>query len=76
MKKGDKVKTVRGQFKKHTGTVEKVDLKKIKVHVSGIEITKKDGSKTTSLIDPSNLVVTELNLDDKMRQKIIERKAK
>jgi len=74
LKKGDKVKIVRGQFKKHVGNVERVDLKKIKVHVSGIEVTKKDGSKTTYLIDPSNLEITELNLDDKMRQKIIDRK--
>lgn len=76
LKKGDKVKVMRGQFKKHTGTVEKVNLKKTKVQVSGIEITKKDGNKTTQLIDPSNLLITELNLDDKLRQKIIERKTK
>ena len=76
LKKGDKVKVIRGQFKKHVGNVEKVDLKKTKVQVSGIEITKKDGNKTTQLIDPSNLIITELNLDDKLRQKIIERKTK
>ncbi|MBW2974217.1 50S ribosomal protein L24 [Candidatus Woesearchaeota archaeon] len=74
LKKGDKVKVVRGQFRKHTGNVEKVDLKKCKVILSGIEITKKEGSQTTYPINPSNLVITELNLDDKMRQKIIERK--
>ena len=76
LKKGDKVTIVRGQFKKHKGNVERVSLKKLKVHVSGIEITKKEGSKTTYLIDPSNLIITELNLDDKIRQKIIERKKK
>jgi len=76
LKKGDKVKVVRGQFKKHTGNVEKIDLKKTKVQISGIEITKKDGSKTTKMINPSNLIITELNLDDKIRQKIIERKTK
>ncbi len=66
---------MRGQFKKHTGNVERIDLKKTKVYLSGIEITKKDGSKTTYPINPSNLIITELNLDDKMRQKIIDRKA-
>ena len=74
LKKGDKVKIVRGQFRKHTGTVDKIDLKKTAVYVSGIEVTKKDGSKTTYPIDPSNLLLTELSLDDKNRQKIIERK--
>lgn len=76
LKKGDKIKVLRGQFKKHTGNVERINLRKTKAYVSGIEITKKDGSKTTYPIDPSNLIITELNLDDKMRQKIIERKAK
>ncbi len=75
LKKGDKVKVMRGQFKKHTGNVERIDLKKTKVYLSGIEITKKDGSKTTYPITPSNLIITELNLDDKMRQKIIDRKS-
>ncbi len=76
LKKGDKIKVLRGQFKKHIGNVERINLRKTKAYVSGIEITKKDGSKTTYPIDPSNLIITELNLDDKMRQKIIERKAK
>jgi len=74
LRKGDKVKIVRGQFKKHNGNVERVDLKKTRVYVSGVEVTKKDGSKTTYPINPSNLIITELNLDDKMRQKIIDRK--
>jgi large subunit ribosomal protein L24 len=76
LRKGDKVKVVRGQFRKHAGNVERIDLKKTKVYVSGIEVTKKDGSKTTYPIDPSNVVITELNLDDKVRQKILERKTK
>ncbi len=76
LKKGDKVKIVRGQFRKHTGSVERIDLKKTRVYVSGTDVTKKDGSKTTYHIDPSNLIITELNIDDKMRQRIIERKAK
>ena len=76
LRKGDKVKVMRGQFKNHVGAVDRIDLKKTEVYVGGIEITKKDGSKTTHPIDPSNLLITELNLDDKLRQKIIERKGK
>jgi len=74
--KGDKIKVLCGQYKKTTGTVESVDLKKQKVIISGVEITKKDGTKTTLGIHPSNLIITELKLDDKKRQKIIERKSK
>ena len=74
LKKGDTVKIARGQFKKHIGKVDRIDLKKTRVYVSGVEITKKDGTKTTYPIHPSNLIITEMNIDDKMRQKIIGRK--
>ena len=76
LKKGDKVKIVRGQFKKKTGKVDKVDLKENYVYITGIEITKKDGTKAFYPLQPSNLMITELNLDDKKRQKILDRKAK
>ena len=73
LRKGDKVKIMRGQFKKQEGKIDKVDLKKTKVYVSGIEITKKDGTKTAYPINPSNLMITELDLEDKMRRKIMDR---
>ena len=74
LRKGDKVKVMRGQFKKHAGKVDIVDLKKGKIYLTGIEISKKDGTKATCPIEPSNLMITELNTDDKMRDKILKRK--
>lgn len=74
LRKGDKVKITRGQFRKHEGKIEKVDLKKITVFVNGAEIAKKDGSKKFAAISPSNIIITELSLDDKLRQEILERK--
>jgi len=73
LKMGDRVRIMDGQFKKHDGKVERVDLKKSKVYISGVEVVKKDGTKTTYPFEPSNLMITELNLDDKMRRKMIER---
>lgn len=73
LKKGDKVKVMRGQFKKHEGKVERIDMKKSKIYISGIEVVKKDGTKTTYPFSPSNLMIAELNLDDKMRRKMLER---
>jgi large subunit ribosomal protein L24 len=70
----DKVKIMRGQFKKKTGKIERVDLKKSKVYITGIEIIKKDGTKTLYPIHPSNLIITDLYLDDKKRVKVLERK--
>ena len=73
LKKGDKIKVMMGQFRKHEGKVERIDLKKSKVYIGGVDIVKKDGTKTTYPFEPSNLIITELNLDDKMRRKTIER---
>jgi large subunit ribosomal protein L24 len=74
VRKGDKVKIVRGQFKGKSGKIVEVDLKKTKVFVEGIEISKKEGSKVRVSVNPSNLVITELNLDDKKREAKIKEK--
>jgi large subunit ribosomal protein L24 len=64
---GDKVKIMRGKFRGRENKVEAVDLKKSKVLVSSIEVSKKDGSKSRPFIHASNLLITELNMDDKKR---------
>ena len=74
LKKGDKVKVMLGKFKKHEGKVEKVDMKKTRIFVNGVEIPKRDGTKKMLALHPSNLMITELNLEDKLRQKALERK--
>jgi large subunit ribosomal protein L24 len=72
--KGDKVKVMSGQFKGKTGNIEKIDTKKLKVVVSGVEIQKKDGTKIRMPIHISNVMIIELKLDDKKRQEILKRK--
>ncbi len=74
IRKGDKVKIMRGQFKKKEGKVERVDTKKRVIFVSKIEVEKKDGSKAQKPINPSKCMITELNLDDKKRKDKLERK--
>ena len=76
LKKGDKVKVMKGKFKKHEGKIDRINLKKLKVHISGIEVMKKEGTKATYPLESSNLMITELNLDDKMRRKMLERESK
>lgn len=73
LRKGDKVKVMRGNFKKHQGKVERIELGKTRVYVSGVEYTKKDGTKKMLPLNPSNLMIMELNMDDKLRQKILEK---
>jgi large subunit ribosomal protein L24 len=68
VRKGDRVKVLRGTYKTKTGIVDKVELSNLKVYVVGIEISKKDGSKAKVPLNPTNLQITELKLDDKKRK--------
>lgn len=72
--KGDKVKVLVGQFRGKSGRIEEVDVKKMKAKIAGIEIIKKDGNKVLYPIHVSNLEIAELNLNDKKRKALIERK--
>lgn len=74
VRKDDTVKIMRGQFKGKSGKVTKVNSKDGKVYVEGIELIKKDGTKTMYPLRASNLMITSLFLDDKKRKKILERK--
>jgi len=74
LRKGDKIRIMHGAFKKHEGKVERIDMKKTRVFVSGVEITKKDGTKKMISLHPSNLMITEISTEDKFRQKLLERK--
>jgi len=69
VKKGDKIKVMIGTFKGKTGKVERVDAAKQRVYVTGIELLKKDGSKTMYPVKASNIMIQELDLSDKRRIK-------
>ena len=69
LRKGDSVKVMRGQFKNKTGKIDHVSVKKTVVYIEGIDITKKDGTKARYPIHPSNLMITQIDIDDKMRNK-------
>ena len=76
LRKGDNVKVMRGQFKNHQGEVIDISLAKGKVQIAGMEISKKEGSKVPVLVDPSNVLIIEMVLEDKKRQQALERKMK
>ena len=73
--KGDKVKIMRGDEKGKTGKVEKVDLKKRAVAITGFENIKKDGTKRPRFFEISNLLITEIILEDKHRQAVLDKKS-
>lgn len=74
VRRDDTVKVVRGQFRGKTGKVEEVGLKKSKLYITGIEIIKKEGTKTRHAIHASNVIITGLNMDDKKRAKKLQKK--
>lgn len=76
LRKGDTVKIMRGSFKKKTGKIEIVDVKRTRASIEKIQKAKKDGTKVNVFFHPSNVQIQELNLDDKKRIESIERKIK
>jgi len=64
---GDKVRIMRGQFKKQEGKIDEVNVKHLKFYIAKIEHVKRDGTKARYPIEPSNVLLVELNTDDKKR---------
>jgi len=73
VRKGDEVKIMRGEFKGMIGKIVKVDTKKYKVYVDVAKKKRTIGTEYLVPISPSNLMVINLNLEDKYRQKMLER---
>ncbi len=67
VRKGDLVVIKRGGLRDVEGKVTDVNLKKIQVFV--------DGATSNIPFHPSNLMIIKLNLKDKRRKAILERKA-
>jgi len=76
LRKGDKVKIMRGQHKSKIGKVERINVKERKIYIQGIENIRKDGTKSICPIHPSNLMITELFIEDRKRKAALERKIK
>ena len=74
LRKGDTVTVLRGQYKKKKGKVSRTSIQKGRVFIEGIENLKKDGNKTLVAFQPSNLMITDLELSDKRRKKKLDRK--
>jgi len=62
-----------GDFKDHEGAVEKVSLRKGRVHVAGVTKKKASGMERFYPVHPSNLMIIKFDLKDERRRKILER---
>jgi len=76
VRKGDEVKILRGGFAGKVGKVTRVDLKKLKVYVDAAKLKKVSGQEVEAAIEPSNIIITKINIDDRKRKKFIIRKEK
>ena len=69
---GDSVKIVRGEFKDIEGKVTDVDQTRGTVSVEGVTREKLKGGTAPVPIHTSNVVLTGLNMDDKVRKNKLE----
>ena len=60
LKKGDKVRVMRGSFKKKEGKVTRVDLKRSVAFVEGVVRKKQSGKEVQAAIQASKLLIIEL----------------
>lgn len=67
LRKGDKVKVMRGDYSEMEGKVHGVDRKGFKITVDGVTKEKADGSTYFAPIHPSNVMITKLETGDKWR---------
>lgn len=76
LRKGDTVKVMRGKYKGQKGKIVTVNVNDSKIEVEGIQVKKQDGSKVNVGLKPSNLQITELNTEDKKRNKFLRKSGK
>jgi large subunit ribosomal protein L24 len=71
-RKGDSVKIVRGGFQGIEGKISRVDGVRGKVYIEGVNREKIAGGTALAGIDASKVVLTNLNLDDKLRKRKVQ----
>jgi len=74
VRSGDTVRIMRGDRSGFEGKVTRIDRKKYRVFIEGLTREKVDGTTIFVPVHPSKVMITRLNLDDKWRKKILERK--
>ena len=70
VRKGDTVKLLRGaeDFKASEAKVASVDLKECKIIIENVTIPKADGTQKPKPVDPSDVLLTKLDLSDPWRK--------
>ncbi|MBI4018195.1 MAG: 50S ribosomal protein L24 [Candidatus Aenigmarchaeota archaeon] len=74
VRKDDEVAVITGARSGAKGKVTRVDMGSSKIYVDNVKRKKVSGQEVQLPIDPSNVVITKLALEDKERKNILERK--
>lgn len=69
---GDTVEVQRGDFAGESGEVLEVDLRDAYLHVEDVTLETADGEEVPRPLEASNVQVTDLDLDDEVRQARLE----
>jgi large subunit ribosomal protein L24 len=74
VRKGDTVRVIRGDkdFKASDAKVASVDLKSLKLIIENVTIPKADGTQKPKPVDPSNVLLTRLDLSDPWRKEKLD----
>lgn len=73
LRKGDKVKILKGEHKKKEGKILRINLKSYKIFIDGVKMVKPDGKEIQLPISPSNVEIVELDLSDPKRKEALAR---
>lgn len=74
VRKGDTVRVIRGDkdFKASEAKVASVDLKSLKLIIENVTVPKADGTQKPKPVDPSNVLLTKLDLSDPWRKEKLD----
>jgi len=74
VRKGDTVRVIRGDkdFKASEAKVASVDLKNLKLIIENVTVPKADGTQKPKPVDPSNVLLTKLDLSDPWRKEKLD----
>lgn len=70
LRKGDKVRVIRGKYKGKEGVVAKASTKTAKIYIEGITVKNARGKEVLVPFDASNLLITELSLNEERKAKL------
>ncbi len=74
VRKGDTVRIQRGDNKGFEGKISRIDLKAYRIYLEGLTREKVDGTNIFLPVHPSKVEIRNLNLDDKRRKDVLNRK--